>query len=52
MNRKDLVYHVLCQFVSPRRRVAGYGLMNMTGNFSVSDRSEKNVNESWIPVVK
>ncbi len=25
---------VLCQFVSPRHRAAGYGLMNMTGVFS------------------
>jgi len=25
---------ILCQFVSPRRRAAGYGLMNMTGVFA------------------
>ena len=25
---------ILCQFVSPRHRAAGYGLMNMTGVFA------------------
>jgi anti-anti-sigma regulatory factor len=25
---------ILCQFVSPSRRAAGYGLMNLTGVFS------------------
>ncbi len=25
---------ILCQFVSPRHRAAGYGLMNMTGVFT------------------
>ena len=31
---------ILCQFVSPRHRAAGYGLMNMTGVFAGALRTE------------